>query len=58
MLAAVPQASSWTDQLTNWMNKNEFVLVNRLCLASNLLLIYSVHSLLPFVKFLFVKFIF
>uniref|UniRef100_A0A915CZB8 Inositol polyphosphate-related phosphatase domain-containing protein n=1 Tax=Ditylenchus dipsaci TaxID=166011 RepID=A0A915CZB8_9BILA len=46
MLAAIPQCSSWTDHLSEWMVHHELVLVNKLYLASNLLLVYCTHRLL------------
>ncbi|CAK5091747.1 unnamed protein product [Meloidogyne enterolobii] len=33
-------SNTWCEQLTNWMREKSFSLVNKICLASNMLLIY------------------
>lgn len=42
--------NTWSEQISNWMNERNFTLVNKLCLASNMLLIYFKSNLLHHVS--------
>uniref|UniRef100_A0A915N6W3 Inositol polyphosphate-related phosphatase domain-containing protein n=1 Tax=Meloidogyne javanica TaxID=6303 RepID=A0A915N6W3_MELJA len=39
-------SNTWCEQLTNWMKEKSFSLVNKICLASNMLLVYLKVDLL------------
>ncbi|KAI1729995.1 inositol polyphosphate 5-phosphatase [Ditylenchus destructor] len=46
MFSAIPQASTWTAHITEWMVEHGLLLVHRLCLASNMLLVFGVQRIL------------
>nr|CAD2179476.1 unnamed protein product [Meloidogyne enterolobii] len=47
-------SNTWCEQLTNWVKEKSFSLVNKICLASNMLLVYLKVDLLQMVN-IFVK---